>query len=350
MIVGRGAALDRHDLLVAGMREQVRFASAASEPLRRMRAALLDDFGRRRRDGQPIGDDPAAVFLDADRDRFVALLVEVLNDGGGRRDRDFVLARTAAVDDAHAEFLHDASNITGFGLMSAGFELFDVTHTHGAARRGVLHDAARRRQHAGVHGGRHAGRGEGGDASRSRRPGRGDHPRQHLSSVSAAGRRAHRRVRRPAQLHRLEQADPHRQRRLSGVQPRRAAQSARGRGDVSLASRRQRASADAGIGRRHPGAARIGHRDGARRVPRASGVARSRARVARADAAVGEAGPRSFPASATRTTRTRLPEPRSRIPVRRSSASFRAGRFPICAGAASRGRSRSASRPMRLAG
>ena len=102
----RGAALDRHDLLIARMRKQVRFAASASEPLRRIRAALLDDLGGRRRDGQPIGDDPAAVLFDPDGDRFVALLVEVLHDGGGRCDGDFVLTRTAAVDDAHAEFFH----------------------------------------------------------------------------------------------------------------------------------------------------------------------------------------------------------------------------------------------------
>ena len=105
-------------------------------------------------------------------------------------------------------------------------------------------------------------------------------------------------LRRPSHIHRLEQADPDRQRRLSGVQPCGAAQSARGGRDVPLASRRQRASADARIGRRHSGAARIGHRDGARRVPRASGDARSRARVAGADAALGAARPRSFPAHA----------------------------------------------------
>ena len=126
-----GAALDRHDLLVARMRNQVGFAASASEPVRRVRAALLDDFGGRRRYRQPIGDDPAAVFFDPDGDRFVALLVEVLHDGCGRCDGNFVFARTAAVDDADAEFFHDASNIP---LMFR----FDVTHTHGAARRGVL--------------------------------------------------------------------------------------------------------------------------------------------------------------------------------------------------------------------
>ena len=39
-----------------------------------------------------------------------------------------------------------------------------------------------------------------------------------------------------------------------------------------------RASADAGEGHRHPGAARLGHRDGARRVPRVPGDARRGAR------------------------------------------------------------------------
>ena len=76
------AALDRHDLFLAGMRDEMRFASSASQPLRGVGSALLDHLCGRGRCGKPIGDDPAAVFLDADRNRFVTLLVEVLNDGG----------------------------------------------------------------------------------------------------------------------------------------------------------------------------------------------------------------------------------------------------------------------------
>ena len=106
VIVGLVAALDRHDLFVARMRDQMRLASASPEPSGRIGAALLDHVGGRRRGRQPIGDHPAAVFLDADRDRLVTIFVEVLHDGGGRGDRDFVLARSAAVDDADAKFFH----------------------------------------------------------------------------------------------------------------------------------------------------------------------------------------------------------------------------------------------------
>ena len=48
-----------------------------------------------------------------------------------------------------------------------------------------------------------------------------------------------------------------------------------------------RAPADAGRGHRHPGSARVGHRDGARRVPGAAGVARRGARIDRANRALG---------------------------------------------------------------
>ena len=87
------------------MRQQVRFAAAAAEP-GRVQLRLFDHLGGRRQSGQPIGDDPAAVFFDADGNRVVALLVEVLKDGGGRGDRHFVLTRSPAVDDADAKFFH----------------------------------------------------------------------------------------------------------------------------------------------------------------------------------------------------------------------------------------------------
>ena len=44
---------------------------------RRVAAHLIDDFGRRRRRRRTIGEHPAAVLLDADRDRLVALAIEV---------------------------------------------------------------------------------------------------------------------------------------------------------------------------------------------------------------------------------------------------------------------------------
>ena len=105
-------------------------------------------------------------------------------------------------------------------------------------------------------------------------PGRGrgrDHPRQHLSPVAAARRPADRQARRPAPLHRLGPAHPHRQRRLPGVQPRRAARDLRGGHPVPVAPGRQRAHAHARGGDRHPVAPRAGHRHGARRVPGPAG-------------------------------------------------------------------------------
>ena len=80
------------------------------------------------------------------------------------------------------------------------------------------------------------------------------------------GGRAHRAARRPAPVHRLAAADPDRQRRLSGLQPVVAAHDHRRGRALPIASRRLGSSADAGEGGRHPGASRIGHRDGARRV------------------------------------------------------------------------------------
>ena len=60
-------------------------------------------------------------------------------------------------------------------------------------------------------------------------PRRADHPRQHLSPDAAAGHRRDPRARRAARLHALAGADPHRLRRLPGLQPRGAAQDHRGR-------------------------------------------------------------------------------------------------------------------------
>ena len=87
---------------------------------------------------------------------------------------------------------------------------------------------ARRRRNAGVHAGRHLRHGQGDGAERARRNRRADRARQHLPPVAAPGHRGHRRARRPASLHGLGPADPHRLRRLPGVQPRaRCARSAR---------------------------------------------------------------------------------------------------------------------------
>ena len=85
------------------------------------------------------------------------------------------------------------------------------------------------------------------DPPRPRRPRRRDHPRQHLSPVSQAGRRTDRAGRRAAPFHRLGSTDPDRQRRLPDLQPRRSpANLGRGR-RVPIAPRRLAPPADAGI-------------------------------------------------------------------------------------------------------
>ena len=75
----------------------------------------------------------------------------------------------------------------------------------------------------------------------ARRPARGrrpDRPRQHLSSVPAARARGRPRAGRPAPLHGLGRADPHRLGRLPGLQPVKLPQDRRGRGRVPLSRRR----------------------------------------------------------------------------------------------------------------
>ena len=99
------ALFDRQNLFVAGICQQVPLAPAARKPAGG-RPALLDHFSSGRGDRQAIGEQPPAVFLDADGNRFVPLLVQVLNDGGGRGDRYFMLARSTAVDDADTKFFH----------------------------------------------------------------------------------------------------------------------------------------------------------------------------------------------------------------------------------------------------
>ena len=80
------------------------FASAAQP--RGVAAHLVDDVGRRGRRRRPIGQDPAAVLLDAERDGFVALAIEVREHGRRRCERHFVLTRSAAVEHADAKTFH----------------------------------------------------------------------------------------------------------------------------------------------------------------------------------------------------------------------------------------------------
>ena len=148
----------------------------------------------------------------------------------------------------------------------------------GAARRGRLHARARRRRDAGVHARRHARRGQGRHGRRARGARRRDHPRQHLPPAPAAGRRSRSRAR--GGLHAFMGVDrgrssPTRAAIRCSVSPARRT-SERRRRRLSVASRRPRARAHARIGRRHPGAARIGRRDDVRRVSELARDARRR--------------------------------------------------------------------------
>ncbi len=90
--------------------------------------------------------------------------------------------------------------------------------------------------------------------------------RQHLPPVLPPGHRDRRRARRPARLHALGRADPHRLRRLPGVQPRGHARHARRRRRVRLGLRRLAARVHARAGDAHPGGARRRHHHGLRPV------------------------------------------------------------------------------------
>ena len=204
----RRRAIDAEERLRAGMGDQMRLRPGSAGD----RRACCDHVGGRRERRRLIGQRPASVLLDSDGDRLVAVRVEVLEHRRRRGQRHFMLARTSAVDDADAEFFHDdrtdntRPSLDGSCPRSccsrcrhdcklfvppcpSAFS-FRVTHTDGRARRGVDDHRPRRGRDAGVHAGRHAGRGEGDHAPRSRGPRRRDHPRQYLSPLPAARRRA----------------------------------------------------------------------------------------------------------------------------------------------------------------
>ena len=102
--------------------------------------------------------------------------------------------------------------------MSFGFQL---VATDGRARAGRVTTPHGVVRDAGLHAGRHPGRGQGPDAPAPRRGGRAHHPRQYLSPAPPTRRGADRPKGGPAPLHRLGRRDPDRQRRLPGLQPRR---------------------------------------------------------------------------------------------------------------------------------
>jgi hypothetical protein len=73
---------------------------------RRLELRGGDHVGRLHGSGRFRRECPASVLFDPDRDRFVAIGVEVLEHRRRRRERHLVFARAAAIYDADSKFLH----------------------------------------------------------------------------------------------------------------------------------------------------------------------------------------------------------------------------------------------------
>ena len=320
-------------------RRRAAAAGSTSRPPRsraRVAAHLFDHLGRRRRRRRTIGEHPAAVLLDADRDRLVALAIEVREDGRRRRQRHFVLARSAAVEHADAKTFHVSRKIRRMAdRRGSHYRLTAVSAPFGfdgdRARRPRAPRPPARCAHGVVEtpafmpvGTRAAVKGVTLDQVRALGAEIILANTYHLHLRPGDDRIA--RARRPARVHGLGAPDPHRLRRLSGLQPRGAAHAHRRRRRLPVASRRPaRCSLHAGVGRRHPGAARIGRRDDVRRVPELAGHARRGRGRDGAHAALG--APRTRRASRRSPTGRVAGRRRVRRPARRSSASFRAARY-----------------------
>jgi queuine tRNA-ribosyltransferase len=210
-----------------------------SRPLRTGRAleaGLFDCLGRRHGRRRAVGQRPAAVLLDPDGDRLVALPVQVGEHRRRRGERHFVLARAPAVQHADPQPFH-RNRIQEAGAIS----LSDTWRAaHSAVPRHPYRRAARRGELVTPHGVVQTpafmpvgtrGAVKAVTTRDLEDAGRRDHPRQHLSPVPAARRRPDRAGRRAAPVHRLGPPDPHRQRRLPGLQPAGDAADSRGGGE-----------------------------------------------------------------------------------------------------------------------
>jgi len=263
-------AIDRDERVAAGHATTCassRFRPVGSRaPESRRRPTRATAAGRQR---------PPAVFFDANRDGFVARGIKVGEHRGGGGERDLVFARSAAVNHANAKLVHRRLNLARVLRFSRD--------PHGWPRPARCDDdGARRGPDAGLHAGGHTGAVKGvlhrdleqmgaeillantyhlylrpGDDLIARRGGlhafigwpRPSSPTAAVQVFSLAARR---------------------------TWPRTACNFGR----TSMA----RASSDAGKGCRRAGPARIGHRDGVRRVPGASVRRRAGASVHGTDA------------------------------------------------------------------
>ena len=163
--------------------------------------------------------------------------------------------------------LLDGAGHAAAALLGSRRALRGDRNRRGCPRRRAPH-CPRRRPHPRVHAGRDEGDRQEPPPGRGAR-GRGAHPaRQHLPPALPAGRGAGRGARRTARVHGLERADPDRLRRLPGLLAPRHDRRRRRRGrHVPVGLRRDGGPVHAGVGRTHPGAARLRHRDVPRRLP-----------------------------------------------------------------------------------
>src|SRR5580693_8080303 len=94
-------AIDPQERLGPGVGHQVRLGPRAGAfgPRR-------DHVGRRGELRRPVGQHPASVLGNANRNRFVPVGIQILEDGRRRGERDLVLTRSPAVDDADTKLLH----------------------------------------------------------------------------------------------------------------------------------------------------------------------------------------------------------------------------------------------------
>src|SRR5262245_35764353 len=88
------------------MRNEMGFAPGPHRPCR-FEADMLEDIGSGNGGRDLVGQRPATVLFDSNRNGFVTSAVEMLEDRRGRRDRHLMFAGPAAVDDAYAKLLHN---------------------------------------------------------------------------------------------------------------------------------------------------------------------------------------------------------------------------------------------------
>ena len=343
---GRWRAAARRSAAPAGGPRGRREAPASLE------ARVLDHLRRRHRARRALGQRPASVPLDADRHRLVALAIEVGEDRRGGRQRHLVLARAATVDDADAKtFLegeHRQSRMSNCQFACSLHRCLPASRSVSRIATGWPGAGRSRRR---------TGRSRRRCSCRSARAAPSGVLPRDLAEMAARivlANTYHLYLRPGDDLIAdtaaciASSAGPDRSSPTAAATRSSASvplPDHRGGRPLPIASRRLRAPADAGEGRRHPGAARPRHRDGARRVHGVPGQPRRRRALARTDAAMGARARDRF----LRLRRGRRTSCRRR-PGRPSSASSRAASTRTCGGKAPRRHRESASSPTPSAG